>query len=93
MVKWSPDIKRIKQVRELKQLSYEDLGQLIGKTKVSISKWEKGITYPNLSDVCAIANAIDIDPRVFFSCSQNTAPEKARRKPGRTTPLAATEKS
>lgn len=38
---------RIKALRQNKDLSGEELGKLVGVSKVSVWQWENGINYPN----------------------------------------------
>ena len=52
--------KRIKQYRTKKQLSQEDLGNVIGVTRKHLSKIEIGERAPTLDLLILIANALDI---------------------------------
>jgi transcriptional regulator with XRE-family HTH domain len=60
-------------MREFKALTADELGRKIGKSRVSIANWENGKGCPTLKDVCAIANALDIDPRRFLVKDQPVA--------------------
>ena len=64
--KWAFDNSRLRACRELQGLSPEQLGKLLGKSGVSITNWEQGKTFPRITDLTALANAFDIDPRVFL---------------------------
>ena len=52
--------KRIKQYRTQKQLSQEDLGNVIGVTRKHLSKIEIGERAPTLDLLILIANALDV---------------------------------
>lgn len=53
---------RIKQYREAKGLSQEDLGDMIGISNRHISSVETGAKKPSLSLIIDIANALDVTP-------------------------------
>lgn len=50
----------LKIERQNKNLSQEELGQLIGVTGVSIMRYEKGLREPKLTTIKKIANALEI---------------------------------
>lgn len=50
----------LKIERQNKNLSQEELGQLIGVTGVSIMRYEKGLREPKLATIKKIANALEI---------------------------------
>lgn len=52
--------KRIKQCRSEKQLSQEELGDIIGVTRKHLSKIELGDRAPTLDLLILIANALDV---------------------------------
>lgn len=58
---------RIKQHREAKGLSQEELGDIIGTSNRHLSKVETGGKNPSLDLVIKIANALDITPDVLLS--------------------------
>ena len=51
--------KRIKKIRKKKGLSQEELGNLIGVTKVSICGYENGTRTPNLDTFCLLAKVFE----------------------------------
>ena len=52
--------KRIKSYRSIKNLSQEDLGELVSINYRHISNIENGRRFPSLELIVAIANALDI---------------------------------
>ena len=52
--------KRIKEMRESKQITQEQLGLIIDVTKVSICGYEKGHKNPNLSTLIKLADYFEV---------------------------------
>lgn len=61
----------IKHYRKLNDLSMEEFGNKIGKTKSTISKWESSNRYPKIEEVEAIANffGVSVETLLFGSNS------------------------
>ena len=53
---------RIKQARKDKNLSQEELGNMIGVTKVSVCGYEKGTRTPAIDTFLDLVNILEIDP-------------------------------
>ena len=51
---------KIKQLRQKQNLTQEDLGEMLSISSKSISRWELGITYPDISLLPIIANIFKI---------------------------------
>jgi len=51
---------RLKQARDAKQMSMEELGMIIGSSKGSIWKYEHGLREPKASISIAIANTLGV---------------------------------
>ncbi len=51
---------RLKEIREEKGLSQEDVGKMAGLSKATISKYEAAIHPPKLLHATAIADALDV---------------------------------
>lgn len=66
---------RIRRARQLHGLSQGDLGERIGKTQTAISYWEAGRRSPDVEDIVAIAEVLDVEVAYFF--------ERAESKPKR----------
>lgn len=58
---------RIKQYREAKGMSQEQLGEIIDTSNRHLSKVETGGKNPSLELVIKIANALDITPDILLS--------------------------
>lgn len=52
----------IKEWRTLRSMSQADLADAIGKTSVTISKWEQGHTEPKMSDMDKLRKALKLKP-------------------------------
>lgn len=66
---------RLRRVREQKALTQGDLAAALGKTQAAISYWEGGRRAPDLDDIVALADVLDVDPSYFF----NTTSRKSQR--------------
>ena len=53
---------RIKEVRKAKKLSQEELGKMIGVTKVSICGYEKGTRTPSIDTFLDLIGILEMDP-------------------------------
>ncbi|MEK3819637.1 helix-turn-helix transcriptional regulator [Cytobacillus sp. FSL W8-0315] len=58
---------RIREIREEKKITLEELGNKIGKSKSFISKLETGKKKINLENLQLIASALDVDMIEFLS--------------------------
>jgi transcriptional regulator with XRE-family HTH domain len=58
---------RIKELREKKNLSQEELGDLVGVTKQMISNYEAGINAPRASKIKRIAEIFKITEEEFYT--------------------------
>jgi len=52
--------KRIAQLREERGLSQQDLAEVLGVDKTSISHWENGLSSPRGSRLPAVASALGV---------------------------------
>lgn len=50
----------IKYLRTQRNMTQEELGELLGTTSKSISRWEQGLTYPDITLLPYIANVFEI---------------------------------
>ncbi|WP_238145042.1 S24 family peptidase [Streptococcus suis] len=67
----------VKQYRTANSLTMEQLAEKIGKTKSTISKWEKGTRSPKIQEIEELANFFGIDPQIMMfgkSYTATTAP-------------------
>lgn len=66
---------KLKELREKRNLSQKELGDKMGEiTQQTIAQYEKKETVPKFETVSKIANALEINPNIFYSdFSQSTA--------------------
>lgn len=50
----------IKKFRHMRGMSQTELGNLLYVSCQTVSKWENGISYPDLENFCALANALKV---------------------------------
>ena len=53
---------RIKQARKNKNLSQQELGDLLGVSKVSICGYEKGVRIPTMENFLQLIEILDLSP-------------------------------
>ena len=58
---------RIRNARKLKVLSLQDIADELGISKQMISKYEKGISIPNSSNLIKLAKLFDLKIDYFFN--------------------------
>lgn len=51
---------RVRQLRLARGMSQPELGDRIGRVFQQVQKYEQGISSPNLSLICAIADALEV---------------------------------
>lgn len=69
---------RIREIRENKGLSVEELGKRIGgKNKSFVSKMERGEKPISLENLGLIASALDVEIEELFGKKKVTSPEEA----------------
>ena len=57
---------RIKEVRIKRELSQRELGNAIGVTGVTISRWENGTRIPGADKIVILANILDVKIKYFY---------------------------
>ena len=50
----------LRQWRVLMGISQTELGEMVGKTKDTISRWERGTTSPTAGDIAKLEQALNI---------------------------------
>lgn len=60
--------KRLKELRKKAGLTQQQLGDMIGVTKVSICCYENGTRTPTLDTLVDLANCLNIDLPYFLGC-------------------------
>lgn len=71
----------LREVREMKQMTQQNLADAIGKDRSLITKIENGDTLPSVETAKAIGRILEIDWTIFFKgigekLSQNTTEEE-----------------
>lgn len=61
----------VKQVRESKGISQKDLADRIGMIPHQLSRYENGHELPNLTNLCRIAKALDVEITELVECGVN----------------------
>lgn len=62
--------KRLKELRTVAGLTQEQLGKMVGVTKVSISCYENGTRTPTWDTMIDLANVLKVDIPYFLGCDQ-----------------------
>jgi quercetin dioxygenase-like cupin family protein len=71
---------KMKQLRQTKKISYEDLANKTGFSQRYLKEIEEGVKIPPVSAVIQIAKALAIDSGSFLSAEEQEASEKRRRE-------------
>lgn len=69
---WAFNRKRLRDLRELKGKSLDEIGAMVARSGMTILNWETGKSSPAVEDLVNIANALDIDPTSFFLFVEET---------------------
>lgn len=67
--------KFISELRKEKNMTQEDLGELLGVTSKSISRWENGITMPDISMLTFLAKYLNCDIQELLNGRRRTKEE------------------
>lgn len=65
----------ISKCRKEKQLTQEQLADLLNVSNKTVSKWERGISYPDITLIPTLAKVLDISVSDLFNV-QETTPKK-----------------
>ena len=71
---------KMKQLRQLRKVSFEQLANKTGFSQRYLKEIEEGIAIPPVSAVIQIAKALAIDAGSFLSAEEQQASEKRRRE-------------
>ena len=58
--------KRLKEAREMRGLTQEELGRMVGVTGSAITNYEKEVSHPKESVMYALFTALDVEPNFLF---------------------------
>ena len=67
---------RIRQERIKKSLSQEELGKLLGVSKVSVCGYETGNRMPNMDTFIKLVDVLDVDPNYILGRDTNVINDK-----------------
>ena len=70
----------IKSKRIEKKLSQEELAEKLFITKGAISKWERGVSYPDIALISDICRILDMSEHEFITASTDTATRKLQNE-------------
>lgn len=57
----------LKELRKEKKITQEELGEILGVSRRTVTRWETGINMPDLSLLVEIADFYDVDLRELFN--------------------------
>ena len=70
--------KRLKEARIKKNMSQEELGNLLGVSKVSICGYEKGTRTPTMENFLDLIEILDLEPDYVLGRDKTVVSEKNR---------------
>lgn len=70
----------IKQKRTEKNFSQKDLAELLFVTEGAVSKWERGISYPDITLISDICRVLDISEHELVTASTDTDTRKMKQE-------------
>ena len=70
----------IKQKRTEKNYSQKDLAQMLFVTEWAVSKWERGVSYPDITLISDICRVLDISEHELITASTDTDARKMRQE-------------
>ena len=70
----------IKSKRTEKKLSQEELAEKLFVTKGAISKWERGVSYPDITLISDICRILDMSEHEFITATTDTATRKLQNE-------------
>lgn len=69
----------IRTRRTAQGLTQEALAQLLGVSAPAVNKWEKGLNYPDITLLPALARALGVDLNTLLSFQDDLTPEEIGR--------------
>ncbi|MBR2944570.1 MAG: helix-turn-helix transcriptional regulator [Clostridia bacterium] len=70
----------IKLKRIEKNYSQKDLAQMLYVTEGAVSKWERGVSYPDITLISDICRVLDISEHEFITASNDTSTRKIKHE-------------
>lgn len=69
---------KLVSLREDEGLSQDELAEKCHVSRLTISRWERGETWPKPDDLSALAKAFRVDPKVFFMSEEPSKSDKVQ---------------
>lgn len=69
----------IKEKRINKNYSQKDLAELLYVTESAVSKWERGVTYPDITLITDICRVLEVSEKELIQCSDDNEYRKIKR--------------
>jgi transcriptional regulator with XRE-family HTH domain len=57
---------RIRQLRDAKDMTQQQLGERVGRSQQEVYRWEKGLLRVHVEDIRALAVALEVSIEAFF---------------------------
>ena len=70
----------IKAKRTEKNYSQKDLAEMLFVTEGAVSKWERGVSYPDITLICDICRVLDISEHELITASTDTDTRKLKHE-------------
>ena len=70
----------IKAKRTEKNYSQKDLAEMLFVTEGAVSKWERGISYPDITLISDICRVLDVSEHEFITASTDTVTRKLKQE-------------
>lgn len=65
----------IAELRKKQNMTQQDLANKLNITGKAVSKWERGLSYPDITSISKIANILEVDPsRLISTCKKEDNP-------------------
>lgn len=69
---------KLRELREEKSLTQEQLAEKIGVSTNAVGQFERGKIFPNYETITTIINVLDVDANLFFSRDAIDYPDEAK---------------
>lgn len=70
----------IKEKRQAKGLSQRDLAQKLYVTESAVSKWERGVSYPDITQITPLCEALDVSEHELVTASDDERQRRMERE-------------
>lgn len=70
----------IKEKRQAKGLSQRELAQKLYVTESAVSKWERGVSYPDITQITPLCEALDVSEHELITASDDERQRRMERE-------------